>query len=144
MADNNHCYSTYRSLWEATNNTVGFNHMIASANDAVSYSKGNKEAVVAYAMETMYNYTAFFMDNDERLAMDRYGKHAVYYALYCIQGGQGNVFPGAWEQCTGAHWSPNGGSSVEDQSWIRSQDTGSFRMESGAVFVVREAIHVHT
>ena len=72
----------YRALWEATNNTVGFNHMMASANDAASYAKGNKDAVVAYAMETMFNYTAFFMDNDERLAMDVYEIHAVYYTLY--------------------------------------------------------------
>lgn len=40
--------------------------MIASANDAQSYAKGDKETVVAYAMETMYQYTAYFTDNDPR------------------------------------------------------------------------------
>ena len=49
-----------RSLWETTKNTVGFNHMIASASDAASGGG------VAYVMETMYNYTAYFADNDPR------------------------------------------------------------------------------
>lgn len=47
--------SEARRLWEATHNTVGFNHMVASATDHS-----------AIAMETMYNYTAYFSDNDPR------------------------------------------------------------------------------
>jgi len=44
-----------KTLWENTNNTVGFNHMIGSASDAKSV-----------AMETMSGYTAYFLDNDPR------------------------------------------------------------------------------
>ena len=54
-----------RQLWESTNNTVGFNHMIASAPDAALYRKDN-HSKVALALETMYQYTAFFSDNDPR------------------------------------------------------------------------------
>lgn len=55
-----------RQLWASTNNTVGFNHMIASAPDAVLYREG-KTVSVALALETMYHYTAYFADNDTRL-----------------------------------------------------------------------------
>ena len=44
-----------KSIWESTNNTVGFNHMFASAKDGK-----------ALAMETMKGYTAYFFDMDER------------------------------------------------------------------------------
>lgn len=50
-----HGLSEAQQLWEATHNTVGFNHMVASATDHS-----------AIAMETMYNYTAYFSDNDPR------------------------------------------------------------------------------
>ena len=63
MLRNNAAY--YRELWEATNNTVGFNHMVASGPDAENYTEGQ---TVALAMETMYGYTAYFADNDERSA----------------------------------------------------------------------------
>ena len=53
----------YRELWEVTNNTVGFTHMVASGPDAENYTEGE---TVALAMETMYGYTAYFADNDER------------------------------------------------------------------------------
>lgn len=43
------------SMWAATNNTVGFNHMIGSANDQR-----------ATAMETMHGYTAYFDSMDPR------------------------------------------------------------------------------
>lgn len=46
-------------IWESTNNTLGMNHMIASASDLVT----DRPAV---AMETMRNYTAWFYDNDPR------------------------------------------------------------------------------
>jgi len=46
-----------RALWEATNNTVGFNHMVASAADGG-----------AIVMETNARTTAFFEDNDAREA----------------------------------------------------------------------------
>ena len=49
------------TLWEQTNNTVGYNHMVTSAYDASLY--GTYAAVV---METMADYTAFFLDNDPR------------------------------------------------------------------------------
>ena len=54
-----------QQLWAATNNTVGFNHMIASAPDAWLY-RHNRTKVVALALETMYQYTAYFSDNDAR------------------------------------------------------------------------------
>lgn len=57
---------TAKELWDATNNTVGFNHMIASAKDAILYREG-KTKTVALALETMYQYTASFADNDIRL-----------------------------------------------------------------------------
>ena len=57
--------ATAKQLWESTNNTVGFNHMVASSSDALTYKEG-KTKTVALAMETMYNYTAYFADNDER------------------------------------------------------------------------------
>lgn len=47
-------------LWEMTNNTVGFNHMVGSANDAVNSPHG------ALAIETMAGYSAFFLDDDPR------------------------------------------------------------------------------
>lgn len=55
-----------RQLWDSTNNTVGFNHMIASAPDAVQYRKDKRHSTVALALETMYQYTAYFPDNDAR------------------------------------------------------------------------------
>ena len=42
--------------------------MISSAYDAAAYAAGNRDAIVAYVMETMYNYTAYFTDNDPRSA----------------------------------------------------------------------------
>lgn len=50
-----------KALWEATNNTVGFNHMWGSAADA--------KAMVA---ETMYGYSAYFLDDDPREANATY------------------------------------------------------------------------
>ena len=55
-----------RTLWEATNNTVGFNHMVASGSDATSFAKRTSKGPVAYALETMYIYTAYFADDDPR------------------------------------------------------------------------------
>ena len=62
--------ATAHALWVATNNTVGFNHMVASAPDAALYAafKPYLGPGVAVAMETMFNYTAFFTDNDPREA----------------------------------------------------------------------------
>ena len=59
-------YHINRELWAATNNTVGFNHMIASGPDALAYAKGSKAQSVALTLETMYQYTAYFADNDPR------------------------------------------------------------------------------
>jgi len=50
-----------KALWEHTNNTVGFNHMVASAND-----NNGPGSHAALALETMFNYTAYFLDNDPR------------------------------------------------------------------------------
>jgi len=47
------------ALWEHTNNTVGYNHMIASAEDV---AQGHP----ALAIETMKGYNGFFLDNDPR------------------------------------------------------------------------------
>jgi len=46
-----------QTLWEKTNNTVGFNHMIGSGSDAQSM-----------VMETMRGYNAFFRADDPREA----------------------------------------------------------------------------
>lgn len=48
-----------KQLWEQTNNTLGMNHMIASASDLVTDHP-------ALVMETMRNYTAWYVDDDER------------------------------------------------------------------------------
>lgn len=56
---------TARQLWESTNNTVGFNHMVSSAPDNILYKLGRTSSV-AMALETMYQYTAYFYDNDTR------------------------------------------------------------------------------
>ncbi len=40
--------------------------MVASGPDATAYAQGQTDAVVAVAMETMYQYTAYFADNDPR------------------------------------------------------------------------------
>ena len=55
-----------RKLWESTNNTVGYNHMISSGNDATAYVNNGGHSTVALVMETMYQYTAYFHDNDPR------------------------------------------------------------------------------
>ena len=42
--------------------------MVASAPDAADYNPVN-HSTVALAMETMYGYTAYFPDNDQRLIL---------------------------------------------------------------------------
>jgi hypothetical protein len=54
------------ALWRATNNTCGFNFMVASGGDA---AKGLKNP--ATCMETMFNYTAYF-DADSPVENDAY------------------------------------------------------------------------
>lgn len=49
-----------KKIWQATNNTLGMNFMIASASDNVP--SGHP----AVALETMRAYTAYFYDNDSR------------------------------------------------------------------------------
>eukprot|EP01027_Heterolobosea_sp_BB2_P016936 GEZU01024037.1.p1 GENE.GEZU01024037.1~~GEZU01024037.1.p1 ORF type:complete len:527 (+),score=161.19 GEZU01024037.1:76-1656(+) len=53
-----------KALWEQTNNTLGMNHMIASASDVTP----GQESHPAYALETMKGYTAYFQDDDPREA----------------------------------------------------------------------------
>lgn len=80
-------------MWDTTNNTVGFNHMVASAPDAAAGRPAGEAASrkaqrmreqcrfrrdvspstrclhpqrSALAMETMFNYTAYFQDGDKR------------------------------------------------------------------------------
>ena len=60
------CHFLHREIWEKTNNTVGFNHMVASGNDASAYQSSKSSQYAALAMETMYHYTAYFADNDPR------------------------------------------------------------------------------
>eukprot|EP00003_Mantamonas_plastica_P014101 TRINITY_DN2450_c0_g1_i2.p2 TRINITY_DN2450_c0_g1~~TRINITY_DN2450_c0_g1_i2.p2 ORF type:complete len:299 (+),score=110.28 TRINITY_DN2450_c0_g1_i2:442-1338(+) len=62
-------------VWKSTKNTVGFNHMITSASDAKT---GGPAAV---AMETMYDYTAFFNDNDPREANATYKGEQIGFPL---------------------------------------------------------------
>ena len=77
--ENVNTLSDARKIWENTNNTMGMNHMISSANDAkVSYNiflflDFQVENIIkpsgshpAYALETMAHYTAYFQDNDIR------------------------------------------------------------------------------
>ena len=71
-----------RELWAATNNTVGFNHMIASGPDALAYAKGSKVQSVALALETMYQYTAYFADNDPREV--KLHVYSLYTILKCM------------------------------------------------------------
>lgn len=62
-----------RALWAATNNTVGFNHMITSAPDAAAFNAGDYNGPgVATVFETMFNYTAYFADNDPREQAAKY------------------------------------------------------------------------
>lgn len=49
-----------KKIWQATNNTLGMNFMIASAADNIPFG------YPAMAMETMRAYTAYFYDNDPR------------------------------------------------------------------------------
>eukprot|EP01094_Clydonella_sp_ATCC50884_P007399 TRINITY_DN1657_c0_g1_i1.p1 TRINITY_DN1657_c0_g1~~TRINITY_DN1657_c0_g1_i1.p1 ORF type:complete len:513 (-),score=145.35 TRINITY_DN1657_c0_g1_i1:122-1639(-) len=64
------------ALWEATNNTVGYNHIIASASDV---AQGHP----ALAIETMAGYNGFFLDNDPReanaMTVDPATNHTVQY-----------------------------------------------------------------
>lgn len=48
-----------KELWNQTDNTLGMNHMIASAVDTVTGEP-------AFVVETMRDYTAWFKDNDIR------------------------------------------------------------------------------
>eukprot|EP00051_Salpingoeca_urceolata_P032044 m.14029 g.14029 ORF g.14029 m.14029 type:complete len:505 (+) comp4721_c0_seq1:1601-3115(+) len=60
-----------KELWKATNNTVGFNHMVSCAADAAQVHANPKTYAgpgPAVAMETMFNYTAYFTANDPREA----------------------------------------------------------------------------
>jgi len=57
-----------KSYFQKTNNTMGINHMVASAIDA-SYSNDSHPA---WALETMAHYTAYFQDNDPREANAMY------------------------------------------------------------------------
>lgn len=52
------------NLWEMTNNTVGYNHMITSASDV--HTSGVSHPAVA--IETMAGYSAYFLDDDPREA----------------------------------------------------------------------------
>jgi hypothetical protein len=52
-----HNLGEVRTIWETTKNTLGINHMVASAADLVTDHP-------ALVMETMRNYTAYFLDND--------------------------------------------------------------------------------
>ena len=76
-----------RRLWESTTNTVGFNHMIASGQDAQTYTDG-QTTDVALALETMHGYTAYFVDNDPR--------YSVQYVQYDVIIGVRRCF--LWER----------------------------------------------
>ena len=47
--------------------------MIASGPDAAAYSQGATSQSVALALETMYQYTAYFADNDPREVCPSWG-----------------------------------------------------------------------
>jgi len=57
-------------LWEHTNNTVGFNHMIGSGADAKSMVE-----------ETMSGYTAYFLDDDPREAAATFNQSGTLVQL---------------------------------------------------------------
>lgn len=48
-----------KKIWEETNNTLGMNHMVASASDLATGEP-------VFVVETMRNHTAWFKDNDPR------------------------------------------------------------------------------
>eukprot|EP00118_Oscarella_pearsei_P024914 m.307108 g.307108 ORF g.307108 m.307108 type:complete len:499 (+) comp41908_c0_seq1:30-1526(+) len=114
-------------LWEKTNNTVGFNHMVASSADAAAYAKDKSSKFSALAMETMYNYTAFFADNDPREAN----------ALFT--GSDGNVSSHIGFPMTEAVWRTNHGYDPtirEHFEW--SQSPSSWSMQR--YMMIHEAI----
>jgi predicted double-glycine peptidase len=49
-----------KAIWLATKNTFGMNHMIASASDVKTAN------APVFVMETMRDYTAWFVDKDAR------------------------------------------------------------------------------
>jgi hypothetical protein len=51
--------SEAKEIWEQTNNTLGMNHMVASASDLATGEP-------IFVVETMRNYTAWFVDYDKR------------------------------------------------------------------------------
>ena len=59
------------AVWNATNNTVGFNHMIGSAADAAALLAGDATAAPATVFETKCDYSAVFGANDPREAAAR-------------------------------------------------------------------------
>lgn len=69
------------TLWKHTNNTVGFNHMVGSAQDAAALLDGGPTAAAsaqpAVIMETMAGYTAFFGSMDPREASATYYDNAT-------------------------------------------------------------------
>jgi len=107
------------ALWEATNNTVGFNHMVASAPDAASYLASKSVGPgVAVAMETMYDYTAYFTDNDAREAT----------AMYCATGNTSCVHIGF--PMVEAVWRTNHGYDPvirEHYEWSQAPDSWSMQ-----------------
>jgi len=65
--------SSALALWAKSNNTVGFNHMIASRVDVPN--------TAAVCLETMAEYTAYFLDNDPREASATYNGERIGFPL---------------------------------------------------------------
>ena len=66
IMENAHNLKEARAIWESTNNTVGFNHMIASASDVVN-------GHAALVEETMYNkmhiFQSFFLNQTNKVSI---------------------------------------------------------------------------
>eukprot|EP01111_Echinosteliopsis_oligospora_P015071 TRINITY_DN5840_c0_g1_i1.p1 TRINITY_DN5840_c0_g1~~TRINITY_DN5840_c0_g1_i1.p1 ORF type:complete len:491 (+),score=115.53 TRINITY_DN5840_c0_g1_i1:14-1486(+) len=60
LMENAYTIEEARQIWEATNNTLGMNHVIASGKEKIDNP--------AMALETMFNYTSYFYANDPREA----------------------------------------------------------------------------
>jgi hypothetical protein len=66
IMENAHNAAGATALWQSTNNTVGFNHMIGSASDAATLLDGDISASPATVFETKCNYSAIFRADDPR------------------------------------------------------------------------------
>jgi Acyl-coenzyme A:6-aminopenicillanic acid acyl-transferase len=83
VMENARTLSQAQTLWAQTNNTVGYNHMVACEADAAAHGHA------AVALETARAYTAYFLDDDPREA------NAVHVNKQGVAEHYGNPLPEA-------------------------------------------------